>query len=441
MATSALRKIVLLVSLLCLPLLASAHIPVSLAPMLSRVTPAVVNISVEKNLPKSKPNANTPPLDPTQPDYTAGVGSGVIFNAKKGLIITNAHVVDDERLMVVTLKDGRRYKAHLIAKDDDFDIAIIQIHAKHLHRIPFANSDTLHVGDFVAAIGSPFGLRQTVTSGLVSALNRSHPQIEGFQSFIQTDAPINPGNSGGALVNMAGQLVGINTAILAPSNGNIGIGFAIPSNMVKNVVRQLQQYGTVKRGMLGVSVQNITPAIAKAFHVNTQGALITGTLPGSPARKAGLKSEDIVKAINGEPIKSSTALRNNLALMRPGTHFTLNLVRNHKPITLTATVGDPNRFNLVIAVPLLSGLRLQNLDEVETDGTQLQGVIVFNADDTSAGAIAGLQAGDVITHANFQRVKTLSQLVALAKKNADHLLLEVSHDNKNEFLVVNHQDP
>lgn len=429
-----------------LPLAASAHIPItikgqatpSLAPMLNKVTPAVVNIAVEKTInPASADPFAAPSGGAKRTLRGLAVGSGVIFNAKQGLIVTNAHVVQDEHIMIVTLKDGRHYRAKLIGKDDGFDIAIIRIQAKRLHALQFANSDRLKVGNFVAAIGSPFGLTQTVTSGVISALNRSHPQLEGFQSFIQTDAPINPGNSGGALVNMQGQLIGINTAIITPVDANIGIGFSIPSNMVHSVLVQLLKYGKVERGMLGVIAQNISPELADAMHLKTtKGTLVTTVLPGSPAATSGIQSQDIITKINGNPVISSAQLRNTLGLMRPGTKVDLTVLRNHLQTKINAVIGDPKKFTPPHVNPFLAGLRLQTLSELEGDGSRLNGVLVTDMTDTSSGALSGLAPGDVITMADNKPVTNVNTLIKLANKAKDELLIKVFRGNSALFLVL-----
>lgn len=431
-------------ALIILPLFASAHIPVtsikisdSLAPMLSKVTPAVVNITVEKVTPPDI-NPFEPPNTKLPPMRGVAVGSGVIFDAKRGLIVTNAHVVQNQRVMIVTLKDGRHFRAKLIGKDDGFDIAVVRIPPIHLTALPFGNSDNLKVGNFVAAIGSPFGLTQTVTSGVISALNRSQPQLEGFQSFIQTDAPINPGNSGGALVSMDGKLIGINTAIITPVDANIGIGFSIPSNMVHSVITQLLKYGKVKRGMLGVIAQNISPELADAMHLKTtKGTLVSTIQPGSPADTAGLRSQDIITKINGEPMRSAAQLRNTLGLMRPGTEVHLTVMRNHLETTISATIGDPTKFKPPHLNPFLAGLRLQKFSELEGDGSRLNGILITNMTDTSSGALSGLVPGDVITMANNTPVSTIPQLVkqaSLAKHN--ELLVKVYRDNSSIYLVL-----
>lgn len=420
------------------PAIALAHIPVnlpngqpmpSLAPMLNSVTPAVVNITVLKIMPSALQNSSI--------SKTMAVGSGVIFDAEHGLIVTNAHVVHDQSLIVVTLKDGRHFRANLIAKDDGFDIAIIHITAQKLHALSFGDSDQLKVGDFVAAIGSPFGLTQTVTSGVISALNRSQPQIEGFQSFIQTDAPINPGNSGGALVNMRGQLVGINTAIFTPVDASIGIGFSIPSNMVHSVLTQLIRYGKVKRGMLGVVVQDITPELADAMHLKTnEGALVSSISPGSPAETAGIRSEDIITEINGKSVNTSVQLRNTLGLMRPGTKVELTLIHNHGAEVVNALIGDPDNFTPPHANPFLAGLRLQNFNELEADGSTVTGVLVTGITDSSAGTLAGLDTGDVIAEVNNQPINTIKDLTKAAATEKKQLLLKIYRGSSALFLVL-----
>jgi S1-C subfamily serine protease len=280
----------------------------SLAPILSKVLPAIVNIRSEIKITdlsilfelQKQHNLN---LDRgTLPDTILSVGSGVIVDAAKGYIITNAHVINDAQSITVTLGDGRHYTAKLIGLDKASDVALVQIQAKNLTAIPIVNSGSLKVGDMVAAVGNPYGLNQTVTSGIISALGRTSLGIENIENFIQTDAPINPGNSGGALINIRGELIGINTAILAPDRGSIGIGFAIPSDIVWSVMQQLIKFGDVKRGVLGIGVQDITPGLSDALHLSgknpTEGALVTLTQLNSPAQKSGIIDGDVIRAIN-----------------------------------------------------------------------------------------------------------------------------------------------
>ncbi len=283
----------------------------SLAPIIKRTSPAVVNIATRGTIREARnPLLDDPffrrffdtPNVPRERQFQSA-GSGVIVDAKNGYIITNAHVIENATEITVSLRDERQVKAEVVGKDAGSDVAVLKVPTKNLIEMPLADSDKAEVGDFVIAIGNPFGLQHTVTSGIISALGRSGINPEGYEDFIQTDASINPGNSGGALVNLDGQLVGVNSAIFSRSGGNIGIGFAIPSNMVKAVMTQLIQYGEVKRGMLGVQLRNLTPAIAESLGLeNSRGALVGQVVEGSPAEKAGIKAGDIVTSINGKPV-------------------------------------------------------------------------------------------------------------------------------------------
>ncbi len=411
--------------------------PFSLSPMLEKVTPAVVKLTIAK--------ANVAePFETTKAPSNkqeVGLGSGVIVDANQGIIVTNAHVVSRSQIIVVTLKNGRSYIGTLVGEDDGFDIGVVKINAKGLNAIPFGDSDQLQVGDYVAAIGSPFGLSQTVTSGVISAINRSEPKIEGYQSFIQTDTPINPGNSGGALVNMKGEFIGMNTALVSPLVGNVGIGFAIPSNMVKSVAQQLVQYGNVTRGMLGVIAQNITPSLADALHLKSDhGAVVTQTIPNSPADKSGLKIADIILSLNGKNISSSEQIRNSLAMMRPGTNVSIDILRNGKNMTINATTVDPKTLTKQQELPFIGGMSLQNFNELESDGTVLQGVQVTGMSDISAAALAGIEPGDVIIKANQQPITSINELKNIALKTNHQLLLQISRNNTGLFLVIDKDD-
>jgi Do/DeqQ family serine protease len=326
------------------PALAAAPIPEvggaampSLAPMLARITPGVVNIAVRGRVREQNPLLqdpffrrffNLPQNQKPEERETQATGSGVIVDAAQGYVLTNGHVVENATKIEVTTKDNRRFNARLIGVDTATDVAVLQIPANGLTAVPIGDSDRLQVGDFVLAIGNPFGLGQTVTSGIVSALGRSGLGIEGYEDFIQTDASINPGNSGGPLVNLEGQCIGINTAILAPGGGNIGIGFAVPINMARRVMDQLIRYGEVKRGRIGVAIQDLTPDLAQALNTtHTAGAVIARVEPGSPAERAGLRSGDLVVAINGVPVRSGTQLRNAIGLTRIGEDVNLTVDR------------------------------------------------------------------------------------------------------------------
>ncbi|HTZ35535.1 MAG TPA: Do family serine endopeptidase [Stellaceae bacterium] len=337
--------LVLAVGLAAAPLQAFAAAPIpeftggvvpSLAPMLTTVTPGVVNIAVKGREPIQNPLLQDPlfrkffKLPQGQQSYeeTQATGSGVIVDAAQGYVLTNAHVVENETSVTVTLKDNRKLAAKLVGRDAETDVAVLRIDASGLTAVPFGDSDRLQVGDFVVAIGNPFGLGQTVTSGIVSALGRSGLGIEGYEDFIQTDASINPGNSGGALVDLRGNLVGINTAILAPGGGNVGIGFAVPINMARRAMDQLIRYGEVKRGRIGIAIQDLTPDLAQAMNTRRQaGAVIAKVEPGSAADHAGLRSGDLVVAANGVPVRSGTQLRNVIGLTRIGDEVSLTVDR------------------------------------------------------------------------------------------------------------------
>jgi Do/DeqQ family serine protease len=309
----------------------------TLAPMLRAITPGVVNIAVKGRVREQNPLLadpffrrffNIPPDQRMQERETQATGSGVIVDAAQGYVLTNAHVVEHATDIEVTTKDNRRFHAKLIGRDADTDVAVLRIPAQGLTAVPLGDSDQLQVGDYVVAIGNPFGLGQTVTSGIVSALGRSGLGIEGYEDFIQTDASINPGNSGGALVDLRGRLIGINTAILAPGGGNIGIGFAVPINMARAVMDQLIRYGEVKRGRIGVAIQDLTPDLAQALNTRqTGGAVIARIEPGSPAERAGLKSGDLIVAVNGVKVHSGTQLHNMIGLSRIGDEVRLTYER------------------------------------------------------------------------------------------------------------------
>jgi Do/DeqQ family serine protease len=331
-----------------IPEVAAGQIP-SLAPILREVTPGVVNIGVKaKARNVENPLFNDPffrrffNLPPQQREReTQATGSGVIVDAAQGYVLTNNHVVEDADQIEVTTKDNRRFRAKLIGRDPDTDVAVLKIEGKGLTALQFGDSDRLEVGDFVLAIGNPFGLGQTVTSGIVSALGRSGLGIEGYEDFIQTDASINPGNSGGALVDLRGRLVGLNTAILAPGGGNIGIGFAVPINMAKSVMDQLTRYGEVKRGRIGIGIQELTPEIAQGLGIKrSEGAVIAKVEPSSSAERAGLKAGDLVLAVDGVPVKSATQLRNRIGLTRVGETVEMQIERKGEPRTIRAQIDQ-----------------------------------------------------------------------------------------------------
>jgi serine protease Do/serine protease DegQ len=387
----------------------------SLAPMVKRVSPAVVNIATKGTVQEQNPLLSDPffrrffdvPNAPRQREFQSA-GSGVIVDAKQGYIITNAHVIENATDITVTLLDNRSLTAKVVGKDEGSDVAVLKVQAANLTQLPIADSDRIEVGDFVVAIGNPFGLGHTVTSGIVSALGRSGINPEGYEDFIQTDASINPGNSGGALVSLDGELVGINSAILSRTGGNIGIGFAIPANMMRTVMNQLVKYGEVKRGVLGVNIQTLTPDIAESMGLtNTQGALISQVVEGSAAEKAGIKAGDVVTAINGKAVKDATGLRNAIGLLSIGDRVDVALLRDGSPRRVTAVIGE--RDTTAAAADTESSGTHSGLDGAVLADAQGGGVLVRSVADGSPAAQRGLRANDVIIGVGRTRVANLAE--------------------------------
>ena len=405
----------------------------TLAPMLERATPAVVNIATENRVALRR----NPLLDdpffrrffniPDQPHErkAQSVGSGVVVDARRGTVITNHHVVEGADTITVTLRDGRRLDAKVIGSDSQSDVAVIQIPSSNLTALPLADTDNLRVGDFVVAIGNPFGLGQTVTSGIVSALGRTGLGIQGYEDFIQTDASINPGNSGGALVNLRGELVGINTAIFAPSGGNVGIGFAIPANMVSRVMNHIVAHGSVRRGQLGVAVQDLTPELARAFNIPAnRGAVIAQVSPRSAAARAGLKEGDVVLSINDKPIRDSNGLRNAIGLLEVGEAARLEILRDGKPLTLDAKVGEyvPAKAEGNAINPRLAGVTFEDIGPNSPLSGQVRGVLVAQLESRSPAARAGLRRNDVIVAVNRQPVASTDELRQIASQSEGLIL-------------------
>ena len=450
------------------PLSASAHMPPpfvngqrvpTLAPMIKRVNPAVVNVSTSGHVDvQANPFFNDPFFQQffgnqgqqqMQRKFRS-LGSGVIVNAQKGYILTNNHVVEHADKITVTLNDNRTFKAKVVGTDPDTDIAVLQIKAKGLTQIPLGDSNRLQVGDFVVAIGNPFGLNHTVTAGIVSAKGRGRNQVgDGkYEDFIQTDASINPGNSGGALVNLEGQLVGINTAILSRSGGNIGIGFAIPIDMAKAVMAQLIKYGKVERGHLGVLVQNLTPDLAGPLGIKANaGALVSQVEPGSAAEKAGIKANDVITSVDGQPVNSAADIINVVGVLRVGTKVKLGILRDGKPMTVKVTLGErPANLGLRAGVGqapsegTLRGIPVQNLtpDMRQQLGLpdNLQGVVISEVDSNSPAAQAGLGQGDVIADINRQPVRNVNDFNRLAAGAKGQTLLRVIHQGQGMFVVI-----
>ncbi|WP_246481037.1 Do family serine endopeptidase [Motiliproteus sediminis] len=393
----------------------------SLAPLVERVSTAVVNI-VTFGGSKSPATSNRP----------SSTGSGVIIDAAEGLILSNHHVVGDAERIRITLVDERQFDAELVGSDPAVDLALLRIDADKLQALPLADSDRLRVGDFVIAVGNPFGLGQTVTSGIVSALGRTGLGIENYEDFIQTDASINPGNSGGALINLQGQLVGINTAILAPNGGNSGIGFAIPANMAKAISDHLAAKGDASRGTLGVSVQDMTPSLARAFGLPAEanGVLVSQVKPGSAAARAGVQVADIIVAINGQSIRNAADLKAQLGVLTLEETLQLTLLRQQQRLTVSATLDQPKRLTVegVQLNPLFAGV-------VFNGDQELPGIPVLSVRGDSNAAAKGLSPGDLIVSVNQQRVRSVDEL-ATAVKEQRGLLLVVNRRGGPYFVAL-----
>jgi Do/DeqQ family serine protease len=418
----------------------------SLAPMLQKVMPAVVSVNTKQVVRVRNPFANDPffrRMFPNIPQerINESLGSGVIIDAVNGYVLTNHHVIENADDVSVTLADGRTLKAEFLGSDADTDVALIRIRADNLTAVPLADSGALNVGDFVVAIGNPFGLSQTVTSGIVSAVGRSGIRGLGLQNFIQTDASINPGNSGGALVNLQGQLVGINTASLNPQGsmaGNIGLGLAIPSNLARDVVDQLlKNNGVVIRGTLGLESQTLTADLAKGLGISeTRGALITRIYAGSGAAAAGLKAGDVVVAANGQRIDSAEALHNYEGLQPVGKAIALELRRDGKPLTLRAALkAQPGAVAGASLDPRLTGASFAELPEA-LRSAGLSGVLVKDVARGSRVAQSGLQPGDVVTAASSDEFADLAGFQASFARKPQQLVLSIQRGNARGNLLV-----
>ena len=420
----------------------------TLAPLLGKVTPAVVNISVVTTAPERyNPLFRDPffrrffdlPDDvPARPRQSAG--SGVIVDAGQGLVLTNHHVVDKADEVVVTLKDRRRFDADVLGSDPGTDIALLKIEAEALAALPFGDSDALEVGDFVIAIGNPFGLGQTVTSGIVSALGRSGINVRGYEDFIQTDASINPGNSGGALVNLRGELVGINTAIIGPAGGNVGIGFAVPTRIAAAVMRQLEEHGEMQRGRIGVMIQDLTPDLAEALALDVaRGALVSRVESGSPAEAAGLQAGDVIVAVNGSETEGSRELRNAIGMVRVGEEVTVEVQREQRRIRLDVRVGRAEgevRPGSVDVPSALRGATLRDLRQGDPGHGRIEGVIAAEVEPGSPAARNGIRPGDVIVAVNRRRVRDSEELGTAFEQAGRVLALNIVRGNGQLFIVI-----
>ncbi len=431
-----------------LPLMVDGNGRPTLAPMLKTVTPAVVNIATRSRAKiQQNPLLNDPffrhffnaPNQRRERRESQALGSGVVVNANKGYILTNNHVIKGADKILVTLKDKRQFEANVVGVDPDADLAVIQIEANGLSQLTLSNSDTLQVGDFVVAIGNPFGLEQTVTSGIVSALGRSGLGIEGYENFIQTDASINPGNSGGALVDLDGKLVGINTAILGPNGGNVGIGFAIPSNMVRHIMEQIIEFGEVRRGQLGVMIQDITPELAEAMGVEqSRGALVAQILTDSAAEKAGILVGDVVVRVNGESVDGSAHLHNLIGMLRIGEKLAITVVRGGEKKTITAQVGvrKGERNNASVLSKKLAGATLGSIEAGHPLAGKVTGVEVVNVERGSPAAHGGLRPGDIILSVNRRLVKSVDDVRNAVGESDRGILLNIRRGNGALFLVI-----
>lgn len=427
-----------------LPLVVDGVQTPSLAPMLESVTPAVVSIAVEgkqvsrQRIPEQFKFFFGPefPTEQLKERPFRGLGSGVIIDAKQGHIVTNYHVINGAEKIRVKLFDGREYDAELIGGDEMSDVALLKLEsAKNLTQIKISDSDKLRVGDFTVAIGNPFGLGQTVTSGIVSALGRSGLNLENFENFIQTDAAINSGNSGGALINLNGELIGINTAILGPNGGNIGIGFAIPSNMMKNLTDQILEFGEVKRGMLGVQGGEITSELAQALgYESSKGAFVSQVLPDSAADKAGLVAGDIIVSVNDKKIDTFSELRAKVATLGAGKTISLGIIRDGESRSFDVTLGEAanNKTQAETLHQGLTGAELTNTNE----GSAISGVLVSQVVEGSPAAGYQLQKDDIIIGVNRQRVENIAQLRAILEQKPSVLALNIQRGDRTIYLVV-----
>ena len=432
--------------------LSEGEVP-SLAPLVKESAPAVVNIRTTGQLQEAPqhPFFDNPfferffgererdrPRRP-QPRRPQAAGSGVIVDAERGYLLTNQHVIHDAHEITVTLTDGRRFEAEVVGADPGTDVALLKIDAESLSAMPLADSDALQVGDYVVAIGNPFGLGQTVTAGIVSAVGRSGLGIESYEDFIQTDAAINFGNSGGPLMNLKGELVGINTAIFARAGGNIGIGFAIPINMARQIMDQLLTHGEIQRGRIGVQIQDLTPDIAEALGTTHQkGAVVARVMPGTPSEAAGIQVHDVVIEMNGEAVTGSSDLRNKVGMLRVGDPVSLTVVRDGETMTIDLAVGEISEVTLGAGsqIPQLDGAVLGPLDSSSPLYGKVKGVLVVEVETDTPAWTAGLREGDVVTSVNRRPVETPDEIIQVVEETGLPILLNVRRGDGALFLLI-----
>jgi len=427
-----------------------AREPPTLAPLIATISPGVVNISVKSNVGGGEANPQDELLrrffDFEGPQgrrdrEVEGAGSGVIVDATNGYILTNHHVVANADKITVTLLENRSLDATVLGSDESSDLAVLKVDPVNLTAIPFGDSTKLRVGDYVIAIGNPFGFTNSVTSGIVSALGRSGLNPAAFEDFIQTDASINPGNSGGALVNLSGELVGINSAIISRTGGNVGIGFAIPVNMARAIMAQLIATGSVRRGLLGVNIQDVTAEIADTFGLpGNSGALVASVSEDSAAERAGIKIEDVIVSINGTKLRDSGSLRNAVGLLQPGEQVTVGLIRDGREQTVTAVLGElPTTSAFTPAPPheeepVLDSV-FEGADIVDNTSNAVAGLLVTRVDPSSPAADRGLRPGDIITKVNRVRIRTLAEAIPIMQ-NARLIMLEVQRGERNALILM-----
>ena len=446
---------VLLAAMLGLAAPAQAHLTAdevpSLAPLVKESAPAVVIVATQGKLQQPQTQEPHPFFDHPfferyfgerpnpQPRRPRAMGSGVIVDAENGYLLTNHHVIDNAEQITVALTDRREFEAEVVGADPETDIALLKIDADSLTALPFADSNELQVGDYVVAIGNPFGLGQTITAGIVSAVGRSGLSLESYEDFIQTDAAINVGNSGGALINLKGELVGINTAIFSGRGGNIGIGFAIPINMARQIMDQLLTHGEIQRGRIGVQIQDLIPDLAEALGTSHErGAVVAQVIPGTPAEAAGIQIGDVIVEMNGEPVVGSSDLRNKVGLLRVGDAVRLTIERDGKPMTIELAVGESSEVALGAGsqIPQLEGVVLGPLTPSSPLHEEVEGVLVIEVEVDTPAWNAGLREGDVIVEVNRREVKSTDEILEAFEGSVPPLLLNIRRGDGARFILI-----